>query len=92
MEAIEMYKKAKENGIPFDSVIMDLTIPGGIGGKEAIQELVLFDPEIKAIVSSGYTTDSIVSDYRKYGFSAFIAKPYKLSELSEILHDVINTG
>jgi len=91
-EAIEMYKKAKENGMPFDSVIMDLTIPGGIGGKEAIQDLVLFDPEIKAIVSSGYTTDSIVSDYRKYGFSAFIAKPYKLSELSETLHDVINTG
>lgn len=91
-EAIEIYKKAKENGIPFDTVIMDLTIPGGIGGKEAIQELVIFDPEIKAIVSSGYTADSIVSDYRKYGFSAFIAKPYKLSELSEILHKVISSG
>jgi len=68
---------------------MDLTIPGGMGGKEAIQELLSLDPHIKAIVSSGYSTDPIMSDYRKYGFCGVIAKPYKLSELSEILHKII---
>ncbi|MFH1581617.1 MAG: response regulator [Pseudomonadota bacterium] len=88
-EAIELYKKAKESAQPFDAIIMDLTIPGGMGGKETIQKLIEIDPETKAIVSSGYSNDPIMADYRKYGFRGVIAKPYKLKELSEILYKVI---
>ncbi len=88
-EAIELYKKAKESAQPFDAIIMDLTIPGGMGGKETIQELIEIDPETKAIVSSGYSNDPIMADYRKYGFCGVIAKPYKIKELGEILYKVI---
>ncbi|MEW6686897.1 MAG: PAS domain S-box protein [Candidatus Edwardsbacteria bacterium] len=91
VEAIELYKKAKETGPPFDVVIMDLTIPGGMGGKEAIEKLIEIDPEVKAIVSSGYSDDEIMVEFRKYGFSDAIAKPYKIQEMSAILHKVIAT-
>jgi len=88
-EMIEMYKKAKESRQPFHAVIMDLTISGEMGGKEAIEGLIEIDPKVKAIVSSGYSNDPIMTDYRKYGFSAAVAKPYGIKELSEILHKVI---
>jgi len=88
-EMIEMYKKAKESSQPFHAVIMDLTISGEMGGKEAIEGLIKIDPKVKAIVSSGYSNDPIMTDYRKYGFSAAVAKPYGIKELSEILHKVI---
>ncbi|MBW1675580.1 MAG: response regulator [Deltaproteobacteria bacterium] len=88
-EAIELYKKAKESAQPFDAIIMDLTIPGRMGGKEAVEKLIEIDPEVKAIVSSGYSTDPIMADFRKYGFSGVVAKPYELNELGEALHKVI---
>ncbi len=84
-EAIELYKKAKDAGHPFAAVIMDLTIPGGMGGKEAVKKLIEIDPHVKAIVSSGYSTDPIMADFRKYGFCRVITKPFKLNELSEVL-------
>jgi len=89
-EAIELYEVAMDSGDPFDAVIMDLTIPGGMGGKEAIKKLTEIDPGVKAIVSSGYSTDPVMADFREYGFSGVIAKPYRISELSEVLHGVIN--
>ena len=67
-EAIAMYEKARQFGRPFEAVIMDLTIPGGMGGKEAIEKLRSLDPEVKAIVSSGYSNDPIMADHEKYGF------------------------
>jgi CheY-like chemotaxis protein len=82
-EAFVVYKTAKESGTPFDVVIMDLTIPGGMGGKEALKKLKETDPAVKAIVSSGYAHDPIIADYRKYGFLGVITKPYKVKELSE---------
>lgn len=88
-KAIELYKKVKESGESFNAVIMDLTIPGGMGGKEAIKKLLEIDPAVKAIVSSGYSNDQIVTDFRKYGFCGVISKPYKIKELSEVLHKVI---
>ena len=84
-EAIDMYLQAKRTGRPFDAVLVDLTIPGGMGGKEAVEHLRELDPEVRAIVSSGYSNDPVMADFRKYGFSGFVLKPYKLEELSEAL-------
>ena len=88
-EAIERYVKAKKAGQPFDAVIMDLTVPGGMGGREAIKELLEIAPAAKVIVSSGYATDSIMADYKKYGFSAIATKPYSTGELERILHNIL---
>lgn len=90
-EAIKLYKQEREAGSPFDVVIMDLTIPGGMGGKEAITKLSTIDPIVKVIASSGYSNDPIMANFRKYGFSGAIAKPYKIKELSKIVHNVISS-
>jgi CheY-like chemotaxis protein len=89
-EAIDLYKKAMDGGKPYDVVIMDLTIPGGMGGKEAIVELKEIDPHVKAIVSSGYANDPILADHKKYGFIGMVPKPYKIEELSKALHESID--
>ncbi len=88
-ETIELYKAARDSGKPFDAVIMDLTIPGGMGGKEAIGKLLEVDSKAKAIVSSGYSNDPVMADFKKYGFSHFIAKPYSAQELNEVLVNVL---
>jgi len=88
-QAIKMYKKAMESGNPFDAVILDLTIRGGMGGKEAIKRLTEIDPNIKAIVSSGYSDSPVVTNYKKYGFIGVVAKPYSINELSEKLNEVL---
>jgi PAS domain S-box-containing protein len=88
-EAIEMYQRVLEAGRPFDVVIMDLTIPGGLGGKEAIQKLLSIDPEVKAIVSSGYSNDPIMGDFKHYGFRGVIIKPYTIEGFSRTLHEVM---
>ncbi|MGE5604905.1 MAG: PAS domain S-box protein [Bacteroidota bacterium] len=88
-EAVAIYKSAFDNGQPFDVVIMDLTIPGGMGGQEALSHLLSINPKIKAIVSSGYANDPIIADYQKYGFAGVVIKPYKFDELSEILVKVL---
>jgi two-component system, cell cycle sensor histidine kinase and response regulator CckA len=88
-EAIDAYKKAKETGKPFDVVIMDLTIPGGMGGKDAIQKLAEYDPGIKAIVSSGYSSDPVMADHTKYRFREVLAKPYQYEDLCRVVDKVI---
>ncbi|MFH1369030.1 MAG: response regulator [Elusimicrobiota bacterium] len=88
-EAVNAYKKAKESGKPFDAVIMDLPIPGGMGGKEAVLKILEIDPDAKAIVSNGYSTDPIMSDFKKYGFSNVLTKPFSLEEVSVVLNDVL---
>jgi PAS domain S-box-containing protein len=88
-EAIEQYQKAKESRQPFDAVILDLTVPGGMGGKDVIRKLLEIDPDVKAIVSSGYSTDSIMSNFRDYGLSAVVAKPYKMEQLEETLRSLL---
>ncbi len=89
-QAIEKFVTAKETNQPFDAVILDLTVPGGMGGKEAIQDLLKINPKVKAIVSSGYSEDPIMAEFQKYGFSEVIAKPYRVSEMSKILQKVIS--
>ncbi|MDY6952037.1 MAG: ATP-binding protein [Thermodesulfobacteriota bacterium] len=88
-EAIEMYQKAMEAGEPFDAVILDLTIRGGMGGKEAIKRLIDMDPHVKGIVSSGYSDDPVMADYKKYGFCGVVAKPYSIVEMSQNLSRVL---
>jgi PAS domain S-box-containing protein len=91
-EALESYQKAKQFGQRFDAVIMDLTIPGGMGGKKAVKKLLKIDPDAVAIVSSGYSNDPIMSDYQKYGFRGVVTKPYQIKELSWVMRDVLKAN
>lgn len=88
-EALEMYQNAKTLGRKFDAVILDLTIPGGLGGKETIYKLKELDPEVTAIVSSGYSTDPVMAKYEEYGFQGMMVKPYEIGKLSEVVNDVL---
>ncbi|MEQ9619354.1 MAG: response regulator [Deltaproteobacteria bacterium] len=88
-EALRMYKNALLEGNPFDSVIMDLTVPGSMGGKEAMEKLLIIDPQVKAIVSSGYSSDPVISQYKQYGFKGALPKPYEMDKLSDVLHGVL---
>ncbi len=89
-EALERYAEALEAGRPFDVVLMDLTIPGGMGGKEALAKLKEIDPQVKAIVSSGYSNDPLMSRFAEYGFSGVVAKPYRLEDLAAAVKKVLN--
>ena len=88
-EAIRMYKEAKEAEKPYDAVILDLTIPGGMGGKDAVNKLLEIDPEVKAIVSSGYSDDPVLSNFQEYGFKGMMPKPFTSQSLSKVLHEVL---
>ena len=87
--AIDLYKQAKEAGLPFDLVIIDLTIPEGMGGRETIEILRSYDPHVKAVVSSGYTNDPVMQDYASYGFSGRLTKPYRINEMKTLLESMI---
>lgn len=91
-EAVKLYKEAMAAGRPFDAVIMDLTIPGGMGGRETIRMLLDVDPDVRAIVSSGYANDPIMSNFEEYGFLGVIPKPFKIQGLSELLANVMGKG
>jgi len=88
-EAIKEFKKANEGDKPFDVVILDLTIPGGMGGEDTLKELREIDPKIKAIVSSGYSEDPVMSEYKKHGFNAIVNKPYQYEELVEAVRKLM---
>jgi len=88
-KAIQMYKNAMTENKRYDVIIMDLTIPGGIGGKEAINDLIDIDSDVNAIVSSGYTNDPVMSNYSEYGFRGVISKPFNIEELEKVLNGII---
>jgi PAS domain S-box-containing protein len=88
-QAVEAYRKSMETGSPFDAVILDLTIPGGMGGARTIRELARMDPQVKGIVSSGYADDPIMARYQDYGFKGVAIKPYTLEELGNTLDRVL---
>ena len=89
-EAIALYRQALASGNPFTLVITDLTIPGGLGGVETIEALRRLDPGVRAIVSSGYSNNPVMADYRQYGYIGVIPKPYRIDELSDILRKTID--
>jgi two-component system cell cycle sensor histidine kinase/response regulator CckA len=87
--AIEMLIQAREEGRPFDVVILDLTIKGGMGGEETLSHLLEIDPGILAVVSSGYADNAVLANYRDHGFSAFLNKPYKIDDLKNCLDELL---
>lgn len=84
-----MYEQARNNGRAFDLVIMDLAVSSGMDGKEAVQKLRELDPQVKAIVSSGYSTDPVMADYRSYGFIGVITKPYGIKKMAEVVQSYL---
>lgn len=90
--ALDLYKQEKNAGAPFDLVILDLSVPQGMGGKEAIGLFKAFDPEVKAVVSTGYSNDPAVLDFRGYGFSGKLSKPYKINDLKKVLEHLIKNN
>lgn len=91
-ETIELYRSAREEGNPFDAVIMDLTVPNGMGGRQTMEMLLEIDPKARVVVSSGYSTDPVMADYRSYGFRAVVSKPYKVEDLCRTVQKVISNG
>lgn len=88
-EALELYKKARESGKPFDAVILDLTVRGGMGGEETIKKLLEIDPGVRTIVSSGYSNDPVISNYKQFGFRGILNKPYKIYEVKKIIYEAL---
>ena len=88
-EAIELYKRAIDSGMPFDAVILDLTVKGGMGGKDTVKALLEIDPQVKAIVSNGYSNDPVLTNFRAYGFIGALPKPYTVKDLSDMLNQIL---
>lgn len=91
LNAIHLYQNAQQENEPYDVVLMDLTIAGGIGGKEAVKKLLEIDPQAKVIVSSGYSNDPVMAEYKKYGFCGVLPKPYEIKSVSLILYSLTKT-
>ena len=83
--AIDAFIQARADDNPFDAVVMDLTVPGAMGGKELVRRLIEIDPDVRALVSSGYADDPVMADHRGYGFKGVVAKPYTVKDLARAL-------
>jgi DNA-binding NarL/FixJ family response regulator len=92
LDGIKIYRQELDLGRRFDLVILDFTLPGGMGGKEALKKLIEIDPMVNAVVSSGYATDATLSRYEDFGFRGMIAKPYQASELGQKVHAFIEAN
>ncbi len=89
VEAVEKFRAARTAGQPHRLVIMDLTVPGGLGGREAIARLLEIEPRVKAIVSSGYSSDPVLANYRDHGFCGMVAKPYKFDDFIKAVQQAL---
>ncbi len=88
-EAIALFEQSMENNAPIDLIIMDLTIPGAMGGQEAVGKIHAIDPHAKVIVSSGYSNDPIMTNYKAYGFLATVTKPFQLQDLKNVVRRLL---
>lgn len=88
-QSINSYRERIQEGNPFDLVILDLTVPGGVGGREAAEQILLLDPQARIIVSSGYADDRIAANFADYGFRAVLPKPYRYDQLISTLKKVL---
>jgi len=89
-EALALYSTAQRTGTPYEGVIMDLTIPGGMGGVETARRILDLDPEARLIVSSGYSSDPVMADFTAYGFCAAIIKPYRVGDVEQVLNECLS--
>ena len=88
-EAIALFLRARESGRPFDLLIIDLSIPGGMGGLETMKIVQGIDPDVTAVLSTGFSDDAVVEDYRQLGFSAIMPKPYRIGDIKRILEELV---
>jgi len=88
-EAVDIFKEEIELGRPIDAFILDLTVKGGMSGKESLKEILKIDPDVKAILSTGYLDDPAIKNYRELGFSGALLKPFKMKELNSLLKDLL---
>jgi len=88
-DAVRAYAEARRANRPFDLVILDLTVPGGMGGREAVEKLRAIDPRVRALVSSGYSADPVLAQYRAHGFLGMVPKPYDITELSRAIQSAL---
>jgi CheY-like chemotaxis protein len=91
-EAVKLFTLARKIKKPFDAVVLDLTVVGGMGGKETAEKLLAIDPAIRLIVSSGYSDDPVMARPEAYGFVACVPKPYKKEEMAEVVGRVLEMG
>ena len=89
---MDIYTNAMEEGRPFDVVIIDLVVPGGMGGLETMRELLKVDPEVNAVISTGYSKDPVLEDYLTHGFKGVVRKPYDVNQLNALLRRVTTGG
>lgn len=89
LETVLTYQIAQRSGVPFDAVILDLTVAGGMGGKETLRRLLEIDPGAKVIVSSGYSSDPVMAQSDAHGFNAVVVKPYTIQELERTLNRIL---
>jgi len=87
--AVKLYRAAREAGRPFDVVILDLTVPEGMGGFDAFKAMQAYDPGVKAILSSGYSHEPVVMNYKKYGLAGVAPKPYRVHDLVDAVEGVL---
>jgi signal transduction histidine kinase/ActR/RegA family two-component response regulator len=88
-KALELFRKNMQEGTPYEVVILDLTVPGGMGGKEAFEAMRELDADIRGIISSGYSNDPVMTNYREYGFSGVVTKPFQLNDLTVALRNAL---
>jgi CheY-like chemotaxis protein len=85
-QVLREYAAANAAGRPYNLVILDLTVPGGMGGRETMEQLLRMDPQVRALVSSGYSNDPVLAHYRAHGFLGMVPKPCNIEELAQIIH------